>query len=231
VATDVLASRLAWAVPAGRREPTPVVCQREILDEKEEVVMATTAAAIRTLAEPVLAAAGLQLWDVEVARDVVRILVERDGGVDLEVLTAASQAVSELFDEHDDLVPEERYQLEISSPGLERTLRTPEQYRRYLHTTVTVKTVVAIAGARRHRGVLAAVLADRIELLTEAAPKGPSLELAFDQIERTLTVVDWGLALKSASRPTTAPERSDAAVAPVGASRPRRAARDTKDHS
>jgi ribosome maturation factor RimP len=190
-----------------------------------------TAQDIRTLAEPTLREAGLQLWDVEVSRDIVRILVERDGGVDLEALTTASEAISALFDEHDELVPEDRYQLEISSPGLERSLRTAEQYRRYLGTTISVKTTVTVDGGRRHRGVLGAVRADGIDLLAESKPKGPPLALSFDQIDRTLTVVDWALALKAGDStpapgigPSAPSGRDDAAAArTVGP------ARDTKD--
>ena len=105
------------------------------------------------------------------ARDVVRIMVERPAewsprtrtlppdddrrpAVDLEALTAASGALSPVLDEHPEVVPEGRYQLEVSSPGIERTLRTPEQYRRYLDSEITVKTSAPVAGARRHRGRL-----------------------------------------------------------------------------
>jgi ribosome maturation factor RimP len=190
-----------------------------------------TAQDIRMLAEPTLRDVGLQLWDVEVSRDIVRILVERDGGVDLEALTTASEAISTLLDEHDELVPEDRYQLEISSPGLERSLRTAEQYDRYVGTTVSVKTLVAVGGGRRHRGVLVGVDADGIELLADTNPKGPPLALSFDQIDRTLTVVDWALALKAGDpapaadvRPSAPSGRDDAAAARIAGP-----ARDTKD--
>ena len=106
---------------------------------------------IRDLVEPVLASVGLELWDVEITRDVVRIMVERPAasldaggpapsgpdsggrpGVDLDALSDASGALSPVFDTHPDAVPAGRYQLEVSSPGVERTLRTPEQFRRYI---------------------------------------------------------------------------------------------------
>ena len=45
------------------------------------------------------------------------------------------------------------YQLEVSSPGIERTLRTPEQYRRYLGSPVSVKTTEAVRGSRRWTGM------------------------------------------------------------------------------
>jgi ribosome maturation factor RimP len=178
---------------------------------------------LRALAEPLLAAAGLELWDIEVSHDVVRVLVDRDGGIDLEALSDASRALSTLLDDHDDVVPAGRYQLEISSPGLERTLRTPEQYRRYLGTTVSVKTRSAVGGARRHRGILTGAGDDTCEVRPDAAPTAP-LTLPYDQIERTRTVFEWGPAPKPGARPKTASRR--AAGREVGAGAP-----NPKDHS
>lgn len=157
---------------------------------------------IRGLAEPVLASAGLELWDVEITRDVVRIMVDRPGGIDLEALSAASSALSPLFDDHPDLAPESRYQLEVSSPGVERTLRTPGQYQRYLGTEINVKTSGPVDGARRHRGRLIEAGPEGIALEPEEAPGG-RLELRYDQIERARTVLVWGPAAGSPGRGTT----------------------------
>jgi len=157
---------------------------------------------IRELAEPVLASAGLELWDVEIARDVVRIMVDRPGGIDLEALTAASSALSPVLDTHPDVVPDGRYQLEISSPGVERTLRTPGQYHRYVGSEITVKTTAPVDGARRHWGRLVEVGEDRITMEPDGAP-GARIELCYDQIDRARTVLVWG---PSSGRPT--PDRS-----------------------
>jgi ribosome maturation factor RimP len=159
----------------------------------EEVKMASTES-IRELAEPVLASAGLELWDVELARDVVRIMVDRPGGVDLDALTAASSALSPVLDAHPGAVPEGRYQLEISSPGVERALRTPSQYRRYLGAEITVKTDTPIGGTRRHRGRLvdATEGADGGIVLEPAEEPGGVLELPYDHIDRARTVLVWG---------------------------------------
>jgi ribosome maturation factor RimP len=146
---------------------------------------------IRELADPVLASAGLELWDVEVARDVVRIMVDRTGGVDLDALSRASAVLSPLLDEHPEVVPEGHYQLEVSSPGVERTLRTPAQYRRYVGSELQVKTRVAVEGGRRHHGRLLSAGDDAIELeLRDTA--GRRLALRYDEIERARTVLVWG---------------------------------------
>jgi ribosome maturation factor RimP len=189
---------------------------------------------IRELVEPVLASVGLELWDVEIARDVVRIMVERpeDGGappdraqpssspaeasdgrpadqgsgdgdgpgsgIDLAALSRASSVLSPVLDTHPEAVPAGRYQLEVSSPGIERTLRTPGQFRRYVGAEITVKTSEPVAGARRHRGRIIEVGAKGIDLETEADPTG-RIALRFDQMDRARTVTVWG---PGAARPT-----------------------------
>jgi ribosome maturation factor RimP len=152
---------------------------------------------IRDLAGPLLAGTGLELWDVEISRDVVRVLVDREGGIDLEALALASSALSTLLDDHPEAAPGTAYQLEVSSPGIERTLRTPEQYRRYVGTPVTIKTTEAVGGTRRWRGTLVAVDADGVELLPDEGPADRApVPLRFDQIDRTRTVLVWGPAPK-----------------------------------
>ena len=159
---------------------------------------------IRELAAPVLVAAGLELWDVECSRDVVRILVDRPGGgVDLDALSTASRAVSPLFDDHPGLAPAAPYQLEVSSPGVERTLRTPDHFRRYLGSPITVKTAVPVAGARRHHGTLRAVGPDGVTLAD--GDGGTAVEISFDQIDRARTVMEWALSGPARTGHRTAP--------------------------
>jgi ribosome maturation factor RimP len=168
---------------------------------------------IRELAEPVLASAGLELWDVEIRRDVVRVMVDRPGGIDLDGLSAASSLLSPLLDAHPEAAPDNRYELEVSSPGVERTLRTPEQFRRYLGSEITVKTSEPISGARRHRGRLVAASDAAIAVLPQPNEADDKLlELRYDQIDRARTVLVWG----------DSPER-----APGGRRRPGRSARPT----
>jgi len=148
---------------------------------------------IRELAEPALASVGLELWDIEASRDVLRILVDRPGGIDLDTLTLASGVLSPMLDQHPELTPGGRYQLEVSSPGVERTLRTPDQYRRYVGTEVTVKTVEPIDGARRLHGRLAAAGDEAIQLQPrDAGPDAGAVEIPYDHIERARTVLVWG---------------------------------------
>ncbi|MDQ6783635.1 MAG: hypothetical protein M3063_09375 [Actinomycetota bacterium] len=142
------------------------------------------------LARPLLSQAGLQLWDIELGPSVVRILVDRGDGIDLDALSAAAAALSPLLDERDDLVPAGRYELEVSSPGIERTLRTVDQYRRYLGSLLAIKTTVAVDGARRLRATLVAVTDDTIEIMVVGSAEPVTVSL--DQIDRARTVLEWG---------------------------------------
>ena len=109
---------------------------------------------------PVTSALGLELYDVEVTGDgraaVVRVLVDREGGVDLEAISSASDQISRVLDElPTDVVPSSRYGLEVSSPGLERPLRRREHYRGAVGETVSVKIAPSTEEpARRVRGAL-----------------------------------------------------------------------------
>ena len=165
---------------------------------------------IRELVEPLLATAGLECWDVELAAGVVRVLVDRAGGVDLDTLGAVTQLISDAVDDHD-IDPGGRYQLEVSSPGVERVLRTPAQYRRFVGTLVAVKTAVAFDGERRFRGVLLDADDEGIALGPEtgvvpagrarpATADGPvATRLAYHDIQRAHTVLVWGPAPKPGS--------------------------------
>ncbi|MEU4573057.1 ribosome maturation factor RimP [Nonomuraea sp. ATR24] len=85
------------------------------------------------LLEPVVGAEGLDLEDVTVTqagkRKLLRVVVDRDGGVSLDDVADVSQAVSAALDE-DDTMGQSAYTLEVSSPGVDRPLTEPRHWRR-----------------------------------------------------------------------------------------------------
>ena len=110
------------------------------------------------LCEPHLAALGLELDDIQVSgrgSRLLRITVDRRGGVDVGMLAEASRTLSRRLDELEPF--DGPYSLEVTSPGLERSLRRPRHYAKSIGRDVTVNTSVEVAGARHHRGVLEAV--------------------------------------------------------------------------
>ena len=147
---------------------------------------------------PLLAAMGLELYDLEVGPGAVRVTVTRDGGVDLDTLAEASAALSRWLDEHDPMPG--RYTLEVSSPGLERRLRTPAQFRGAVGETVTLRIVPTGDAAVRVPVTRSAATDDGVELSTETGTRAAR----YDEVERARTVFTWGAAPKpSASRRRT----------------------------
>lgn len=135
---------------------------------------------------PVVRAVGLELFDVEVAATLVRVTVRREGGVDHDALASASRAVSAALDELDPFPG--RYTLEVSSPGLERKLRTPAHFAGAVGETVTVRLVAGEGEPRRLQGRLSAADGDGIEI---ELPEG-ARRVGYRQIERARTVFEWG---------------------------------------
>jgi len=154
--------------------------------------------------QPVVAAAGLELVDVALRSGVLLVTVDRPCGVDLEALTDANRAVSTLLDETDPIPG--RYTLEVSSPGVERTLRTPAHFIKAVGETVTVKTRPQVPGDRRLRGELLAADEDGLELAVEGAPEG-RLGLAYSDIDRARTVFVWGPAPRPGADRSKATDR------------------------
>ena len=82
----------------------------------------------------------------------LRIYIEKDGGITLSDCEALSRRVSDLMDEKDPI--KDPYFLEVSSPGLNRTLFTNEHYTRFIGSEVLVKLAKAIEGTKTIKGIL-----------------------------------------------------------------------------
>ena len=111
---------------------------------------------VETLAIPLVEEEGIELWGVnfrqETGRWVLRLALDREGGVTLDELTRIHRQLSDLLDVHD-LVPW-RYTLEVSSPGINRPLLRPSHYQRYLGKRVRIQTRSAQHGRRVFVGTL-----------------------------------------------------------------------------
>ena len=149
-------------------------------------MVSSTVERVRAVVEPIVAAADLELYDVELAGGTLRVLVDRSGGVDLGVLGEVTRAVSEALDADDPLPG--RYTLEVSSPGLERRLRTPEHFAAALGKQVRVRTVAGTEGERRVEGELTAADGDGVVLATADGER----RVAYADVERARTVFEWG---------------------------------------
>lgn len=96
---------------------------------------------VKTLAEPVVQANGCELWDVEYVREgseyFLRLYLDKDGGVDINDCEAVSRAMDPILDEADPISTS--YHFEVCSAGLERALKRPGDFARFMGSPVTVK--------------------------------------------------------------------------------------------
>jgi ribosome maturation factor RimP len=141
------------------------------------------------LVRPVIEGEGLDLVDVtfgrESGRRILRVTVDREGGVDLDTISQISQKVSRRLDlEGFEPGP---YALEVSTPGIERPLRRPQDFRRAVGERVQVRTGDGVLV-----GELRAAEDDAIRI---AAAEGDRL-LPLEEVAAAKTVVDWDEELK-----------------------------------
>jgi len=145
---------------------------------------------VEALVGPVVEASGLELWEVsfrgEGGRSVLRVEVDREGGVDLDTIAAVSERLSRRLD-LEDFGPR-GYTLEVSSPGLERPLRTPGHFGRSVGQKVKVKTKEPVSGSKVHEGALVSADAEAIVVASE----GGELRVPYADIASARTVFEWG---------------------------------------
>jgi ribosome maturation factor RimP len=151
---------------------------------------------VRELVLPLLAEREMELYDLEVAGPLLKVVVDRPGGLDLDALAGATRAVSRALDEADPIAG--AYTLEVTSPGLERTLRLPRHFVSAIGETVKVKLVAGAADDRRLAGELVAADDDGITVRTGTDDDGAPVErrITYADIDRARTVFEWGPAEK-----------------------------------
>ena len=151
---------------------------------------------VRALVEPIVTDLGLEIYDVEQRGGTLRVTIDTPpgspGGVDLDQIAVATRLISRDLDEHDPLPG--RYTLEVTSPGVERTLRTPAHFAREVGKRIAVRLADTAAEQRRLEGLL--IAADdttatlRVGVLAEGSPDDRTLAIA--GIERARTIFEWG---------------------------------------
>src|SRR5512139_2497132 len=149
-------------------------------------------AAAEGVAAPILAGLGLELVDVALAgpakAPVLRFTVDRPGGgVTVDELQAASEAIETAL-EVAEVFPG-RYNLEVSSPGIDRPWKRLEDFARHVGERAVLKTFAPLADGRRHlTGRVAAVVADQVHFEPDG---GEPVAIAFSNIAGARPEVDW----------------------------------------
>ncbi|HEX6208455.1 MAG TPA: ribosome maturation factor RimP [Actinomycetota bacterium] len=146
---------------------------------------------LETTIGPVVEGMGLELVEAtfrkEGGRRVLRVTVDRDGGIDLDTIAETSEKVSRRLDALD-FGGDAAYTLEVSSPGVERPLRKPEDFAKRVGERVKVKTYAPIDGERSHRGEIVAADEEAVTIRVEDAER----RMAWDDIASARTIFEWG---------------------------------------
>jgi ribosome maturation factor RimP len=146
------------------------------------------------LVRPVVEQEGLEVVEVvfhgQGGRRILRVTVDREGGVDLDTLGEISEKISRRLDLED--FGQGRYELEVSSPGIERPLVTAAHFARFVGSMVKVKTAQPVEGARTHDGTLVQATGERIVVAVD----GVDRTIALADVTSARTVADWDAELK-----------------------------------
>jgi ribosome maturation factor RimP len=124
----------------------------------------------------------VELVDADVAEGraaTVTLFIDRPGGVDLDLCSAVTGSLDRL---------RERFALQVSSPGLDRPLRTAAHYEKAVGEKVYVKTSVPVAGRSVFRGVLVGTSLDAIELRLD---EGSAIAMSRDAIAKAHVIFDF----------------------------------------
>ena len=141
------------------------------------------------LVRPVVESAGLELVEVvfgrEGGRRILRVTVDKEGGVDLDTIAVTSQKLSRRLD-LEGFSSSSPYALEVSSPGVERPLRTPRDFKKKIGEKVKVK--VAGVEPSTETGLLEKADEETIVVATD----GGRVRIAYADIASARTVFEWG---------------------------------------
>lgn len=155
--------------------------------------------------EPYLAAERLELDDLELVgrgnARTLRVTIDREGGVDLDLISEVSRGLSRLLDGETELEADLAgpYQLEVSSPGLERKLTRPAHFQKSIGREVVVKT-----GSESVRGMLSAAGEE-----TCTVDNGQQHVIPYDTVASARTVFRWERPPKPGGKPGGGGGRSE----------------------
>lgn len=194
-------------------------------------------AALASLIEPLVAEADLDLYDLERSGPIVRVIVDlpderrdttvvpadKDGAADnaseaplppsvgIAEIAKLTRSISRAIDEHDPMPT--AFTLEVSSPGLERNLRTPAHFAKAVGEAITAKTVSSYDGPRRVNGTL--VTSDDAGFTVQPDGAGEPVTISFRDLDKARTTFEWaaqpkpGGSTKRGKQPRPAAKKAD----------------------
>ena len=168
----------------------------------------TTLKKVERLITPIVSDLHLDLYDLEFRGGTLRVTIDRpadaDEGLDLEAIALATRLIGRELD-HDDPMGG-HYTLEVTSPGLERTLRVPAHFQRSIGKTVALRLrdIVAADGERSERRLQGVLVAadDQSATIQLNDPALTERTVPYDKIDKARTVFSWGPAPKPGKAPS-----------------------------
>ncbi len=147
------------------------------------------AGTVRELITPIADELGYMIWDVEYVKEgadmILRITIDKDEGIDIEDCEKMSRAIDPVIDEADPI--ETSYRMEVSSPGVERTLSRPEHFEKCIGEKVEIRLYAPVNGQKQVVGVLKAADAKSMTVTVN----GEDVTLEKSAVAKAATVFEW----------------------------------------
>jgi ribosome maturation factor RimP len=153
--------------------------------------MDATITRVWELAAPLAQAEGMEIVDIEFRHEgsrggrVLRLYMDKESGPNVDDLSRVSRQLSEVLDVQDTI--DGAYTLEVSSPGINRPLRKPEHFARFVGKRIRIRTRDLIDGRRSFLGILNEVAGNSVCLVQE----GKQYWIPFSMIEKSNYEHDW----------------------------------------
>lgn len=147
---------------------------------------------VTSMLAPILTDLSLELYDLEFAGGILRVTIDTPAGgpagVDIDQISLVTRLLGRELDHNENAVPG-RFTLEVTSPGLERTLRTPHHFAREVGKDVTIRLSTEVDGRRRVAGLL--VGASDTTASVRLSDSGDTVEIPLSVVDKAKTVFVW----------------------------------------
>lgn len=148
---------------------------------------------VSNLAKPIVHELNLELVDIEYVKEgknwYLRVFIDKDGGVDIEECGLVSERLGEKLDEVDPIPY--NYFLEVSSPGAERPLKKPEDYKRAVGKNVYIKTYEPIEGDKIFEGILKEYDGEKLVVEIKVKTRKKLVEIPFAKVANARLAVSF----------------------------------------
>ena len=141
---------------------------------------------VTALVEPIADDYAVEIVDLDYSGGVLKVVIDQPDGLESGVLVEVTKAISRMIDAEDPIPS--RFTLEVTSPGVERPLKTPAHFKRAVGETVAVKTNPDVEGDRRFEGDLVDADDHGITVATD----GGDRTVRYGEIRSARTTFDWG---------------------------------------